>query len=203
MRTHVTVGIMLTVLLVGAGLTWNRVAAHRADQVSVMWTGMPECTGARVDLAKDNWSEDRWSGPLIRAKRRMRCVITVEVHNDSGGTVQLEGARLPLMGPGGGAVLKVDMRTDPELWEVPSRFDNIDLIRRLDVTLQPGETTTFDLPLVFRDRGCSGGPGGSGRTYVYGFPNVTVKALLYSFEQSAVNDLAHSQNGPSSGCSRI
>jgi hypothetical protein len=168
-----------------------------------MWTGLPECTGAQVVLAKDGWSEDRWSGPLIRAKRGMRCIITVEVHNASGGSVHLEGAQLPLMGPGGGNVIKVDMGTTPELWEVLSRLDDIDLVRPLNVTLQPGEKTTFDIPVVFRDRGCTGGAGGRGRAYIHGFPVVTVKTLLYSFEQSAVNDLAFSQNSPSSGCSRI
>lgn len=191
--------IVVTALLVGGGVTWNRIAAHRAEQVSVMWSGSPECTGTRVvDFTSDAWSEP-WSGPLIHARRGMRCTITVEVHNHSGGTVHLEEAKLPFMGPGGGAVLKVDMATDPDLWDVQSRLDDIDLIRRLDVPLQQGEKTTFEIPVVFRNRGCSSGPRG-GQTYFYGFPTVTVETLLYSFEESAGNDLVFAQRDPADGC---
>lgn len=200
-RAYVSVSIIVTVLLVGAGVTWNRVAAHRAEQVSVMWTDSPECTGARVDVVKDTWSEDRWSGPVIHAQRGMRCTVSVEVHNHGGSTVHVEDAHLPYMGPGGGSVLKVDTGTDPRLWNVPP-LDSIDLIRRLDVTLQPGERTAFDIPVVFRDRGCNSGPGGGVRTTLFGFPTVTVTSLRYSYEKSSSNDLSFSQNGASRGCSR-
>ena len=134
-------------LVTGAVTMWHRIAAHRAEQVEITWTGIPKCTGADV-VAYSRPFGPEWSGPLIKAERGMRCIITVEVRNHSGGNVHLDHALLPLMGPRGGGVIKVDTTTDPNLWS-SSSTDDIDVLRLLDTTLSPGETTTFDIPLVF------------------------------------------------------
>jgi hypothetical protein len=167
-----------------------------------MWTAYPQCAGAKVLDVEDEWFDDTWSGPVIGAQRGMRCVISVEVRNNSGGTVRVDEANLMFMGPGAGAIVKVDTSADPHLWDVLSPFDDRDLIRSLGVTLEPGEQTTFDVPVVFRDGGCNGGAGGGGQTIIHGFPVVTVSTLLRSFKAVAVNDLAFSQHGPSRGCAR-
>jgi hypothetical protein len=188
-------------LVTGAVMSWHRVAAHRAEQVEVMWTGIPKCTGADV-VAYSRPVGPGWSGPLIKARRGMRCIITVEVRNHSGGSVHLDHALLPLMGPQGGAVIKVDTTTDPDLWSA-SPPDDIDVMRLLDTTLSPGGTTTFDIPLVFRESGCSGGPHGGGYAFAYGFPTITFTSLTLSFDRPALNDFAHTQVSPSRGCVRI
>ncbi len=71
-------------------------------------------------------------------------------------------------------------------------------MRILDTTLAPGKRVSFDIPLVFRDRGCSGQ--GGGRITITGFPSVTVTSLRLSFERPAVDDLVHTQAGPARGC---
>lgn len=197
-------GGLVVVLIIGLVLAWYRIAGQRAEQVEVMWADVPECTGADVvsHTEEGPLGEESWSGPLIRAERGMRCVITVEVRNRSGGNVHLDHALLPYMGPGGGAVIKADTTADTDLWSTPPD-DDIDTLRLLDVTLHSGETTTFDISLVFRESGCSGGPGGGGRTWVEGFPTVTVTSLGRTIDRPALNDLSHTQMSPSRGCARM
>ncbi len=169
-----------------------------------MWTGVPECTGADVvsHTEKGPLGEESWSGPLIQAEREMRCVITVEVRNHSGGNVHLDHALLPFMGPDGGAVIKADTTADTDVWRTPPDI-GIDSLRLLDVTLHHGETTTFDISLAFRESGCSGGPGGGGRTWVEGFPTVTVTTLGRTIDRPALDDLSFTQMSPSRGCGRM
>lgn len=203
-RRWVAAGLAV-LLVLGLVLAWHQVAEQRAEQVEVVWIKGPECTGADVVYTEDDplGVEEPWSGPLIKAKRGMRCVVTVEVRNGSGGSVHVDHALLPYLGPGGGAVIKVDTTTEPDVWSTPQGDDiDIDSLRLLDVTLAPGKTTTFDIPLVFRESGCSGGPGGGGRMWVSGFPEVTITALGRTFDRPALNDLALTQAGPSRGCAR-
>jgi hypothetical protein len=186
-------------------LAWHRIAERRAEQVEVMWTGIPECTGADVVSYTEEQpigGEEPWSGPLVKAERGMRCVITVKVRNRGGASVKLDHALLPMMGPGGGAVIKVDTTADADVWSTPQGAD-IDVLRLLDVTLRPGETITFKIPLVFRESGCSGGPDGGGRSWVSGFPTVAVTSLGRTSDRPALNDLAHTQVSPSRGCLRM
>jgi hypothetical protein len=188
-------------LVTGAVTMWHRIATHRAEQVEITWTGIPKCTGADV-VAYSRPLGPEWSGPLIKAQRGMRCIITVEVRNHSGGNVHLDHALLPLMGPRGGGVIKVDTTTDANLWS-SSATDDIDVLRLLDSTLSPGETTTFDIPLVFRESGCTGGPHVRAIAFAYGFPTITLTSLTLSFDRPALNDFAHTQVSPSRGCARM
>ena len=199
----VLVGVAALLLVVGLGGGWNRVAAHRAGQVEVTWAGGPECAGAEVVSYTDDGSfgETPWTGPLIRARRGMRCVVTVEITNRGGSSVHLDHASLPFLGPGGGSVVRLAPSVDPVLWTATSSAgSDIDAVRTLDTTLEPDEVATFDVPLAFRNHGCSGGRGG--QTFLYGFPAVTVRTLLFSFERPAADDLAFSQAGPAAGCAQ-
>lgn len=195
---------LVVLLVLGLVTAWYRITGHRAEQVAVMWTGVPECTGADVVSPSEEPvpGEESWSGPLIEAERGMRCVITVEVSNRSGGSIHLDQALLPFMGPGAGPIVKVDTTAAESVWSTPSG-DDLDALRLLDVTLAPGGTTTFDIPLVFRDRGCSGGPDGGGSTWIEGFPTVTVTSLGRTLERPASSDLAFTQMDPSRGCGRM
>lgn len=138
-------------------------------------------------------------GPLIRAERGMRCIITVEARNRSGGSVHLDHALLPCVGPRGGAVMKVDTTADACLWST-TQGDHRDILRLLDVTLSPGDSTNSTSCWWFRENGCSGGPEG-GQTWFGGFPTVTITSLGRTVDRPALDDLAHSQvSRPAAAC---
>lgn len=196
-------GGAVLVLILGLVVARYRIAGQRAEQVEVAWTGVPECTGADVATYTEEppfADQEPRSGPLIEAQRGMRCSITVVVRNRNSSRVHLDHALLPLMGPGGGAVIKADTTADPARWSTPQGND-VDALRVLDVTLQPDETATFAIPLVFRDSGCSGVPGT--RTWIEGFPSVTVTTLRRTIDRPALNELSFTQVGPSRGCAQM
>jgi len=190
--------IVLALAAVGGVLGWHRLAEARAGDVTVSWVSAPDCAGARVVERHTTGTGER-VGPVVVAERGMRCVLRVRIHNDGQDAVELTHAVLPFMGRGGGAVLKVDQRIEPETWTTPGSSD-IDVARVIDRELGPGETLELAVPLVFRERGCSGGAGEGGVSFFYDFPRVEVRTLRRTFEVAAPSDLIHTQGGPSAGC---
>lgn len=155
-RVWVASGVAVVSLVVAGLLGWGSVAASAADDVEV-WTGPPQCRGVSgVGPALGESGPQ----PVVNlgkgmAAKEMRCVLRVFVDNQSGRTLHLDRAVVPIMGPVGGAVVRVDMRQDPARWSVGDAEG--EAVHTLDVDVESKETTWFEVHYVFRPRGCTQG----------------------------------------------
>lgn len=177
-------GAFLVVVLVAAPLTWRAGTDHVLDQVTVTWTGAPECEGTR--LLRD--------GHTIAAAEGMSCVVTVQVHNRSGRTVHLEQAIEPFLGPEAGPVMVAAPVGEQDLRR--SDISGIDAALRLDRDLDAGETYTLPLRIVWRPDGCTGG----GTMWVYTWPQVTMNYLGRHATAYGDQDLSIHRGKQNPGC---
>lgn len=165
-------GLFLVAALLLAA--WFGLAAAQRGRVTVAWQGEPSCTGTDV-------VRGRIQDQPVRAMRLvpgMSCQVSVRVVNEGWMPVRVEQVRLPFMGPGGGAAVRV-RRLDGER---PDRsVDRIDATFPREVGLRPTETDDLVLRFTFRPRGCTA----QGLFSVNDFPTVTVSALGLSGERTA------------------
>lgn len=181
---------MLAALVVGgvvAGwLTWAR---RVAGDVEVTWSAAsPVCEGTTVKRAGSQ-------RPVIEAVESMRCVITVEVRNDSGRTVHLAHALAPVVGPRTGAVVTAE---NAEPASEGGEYD-IDALLPLDRDVPPGQTSEFDVVLVLNPRGCNAGV----TLWSSNWPVVTVETLGRSYDRHGDKDLAFHRDGVTPGCKQM
>lgn len=169
--------------LVGGWLTW---AGRVAEDVEVTWSaGSPACEGTTVKKAGSQ-------RPVIEAVESMRCVITLEVSNDSGRAVHLARAIAPGVGPGTGAVVTAE-NARPATKQAEH---DIDALFPLDRDLPSGESTEFDVILVLNPRGCNEG----GTLWSSNWPVVTVEVLGRSYDVHGDKDFAFHREDPTPGC---
>jgi hypothetical protein len=181
----------LALFVVGGGLVtgWVILSGRTAGDVAVTWSpDSPACEGTTA-------SQRGSQRPVIEAKETMRCVITVEVTNRGGRAVHVVQAVAPLVGPRTGAVVTAENA------QRAARGDEyaIDALFSLDQDLRAGETTAFDVVLVFNPSGCND----SGTLWASKWPTVTVEVLGRSHQVHGDMDFAFHRNGATPGCERL
>lgn len=120
----------------------------------------------------------------------MRCVITVEVANDSGRRVHVRRAVAPMVGPRTDTVV-----TAEDAQASPSR--DIDAAYPLDQDLAGDESMTFDVVLVFHPSGCNA----AGTFRSPNWPIVTVDVLGRAHDLPGDKDFAFHRDGEKTpGC---
>lgn len=146
--------ITVAALILAGVLAWQSVAASAADEVDV-WTGPPRCQGVlgvRTAHGESGPQQIVMLGKGTEAKD-FRCTVTVFVANRSGRTLHLDRVVLPIMGPRGGAVVRVDSTGDPSIWS--HEGGDIDAVQELDLDVGGGDRTSFQVDYVFRPGGCT------------------------------------------------
>lgn len=181
--------IALAALVVTVGAVvggWVLWSARVADDVSVAWSpDSPACEGTEVRRAASR-------RPVIDAEEGMRCVVTVRVTNDSGSTVHLVHAVAPMVGPRTGAVVTAE---NAETVDGDWAYD-IDALLPLDRDLAAGESTTFEVVLVLRPRGCNAGV----TMWSKNWPTVTIDVLRRSHDLRGDKHFAFHRDGATPGC---
>lgn len=120
----------------------------------------------------------------------MRCVITVEVANDSGRRVHVRRAVAPMVGPRTDTVVTAEAAQAS-----PSR--DIDAAYPLDQDLAGDESMTFDVVLVFHPSGCNA----AGTFRSPNWPIVTVDVLGRAHDLPGDKDFAFHRDGEKTpGC---
>lgn len=179
--------VVALILTVVAG--WVMWSGRVAADVDIAWSAQsPACDGTTVKKS----SSQR---PVIEAKRAMRCVITVEVSNRSGRTVHVGHAVAAMVGPRTGAVVTAENASRG----VGSGEYDINALLPIDRDLRAGDSTVFDLVLVFHPRGCND----SGTLSSSSWPMVTIDVLGRSHELYGDKDFAFHRDGATPGCSRL
>ena len=172
--------------VVGGWLTW---AGRVAGDVDVTWSNAsPACEGTTVKKAGSQ-------RPVIEAVDSMRCVITVEVSNDSGRSVHLARAIAPVVGPRTGAVVTAENAEPPST----EGEHDLDALFPLDRDLRSGDSTEFDVILVFNPHGCNDG----GTLWASSWPVVTIEVLGRAYDVPGDKDFAIHRDAPTPGCKRL
>lgn len=166
---------------------WVFWSGQVARDVGIGWSSdSPACEGTKVREAGSQ-------RPVVVAQEGMRCVIEVQVTNDSGYTVRVVDAAAPFVGPATGTVVTAQ---NAEPAERGSPYD-VDAFFPLDRSLPAGESTTFDIVLVIHPSGCN-----TGTLWVPNWPTVTVDTLGRSHEVHGDMDFALHSDGTTPGCLR-
>lgn len=167
---------LLAVVVIAAGLLgWRSYVGAQAEAVTVAWDGRMSCAGTEVSYRAIG--PDREGLRPVPMREGMDCTLPVSVTNDSSWEVRVDRVALPVMGPGGGAAIKAGL-----LDGMRPRRGDVDAIYRLDRALAPGEAYSFDVRLLFRERGCSSS---DSTLTVSGFPTVHVSLLGGTAEREA------------------
>ncbi len=180
-----TAAVVLGLALAG----WLWVTGDVSERVRVTQAGRPVCEGTSVTTP--GYLQ---GAPLIKARRGMRCVITLVITNDSSHPVHLERLIAPGLGRGSGLAIKLS----PQHAQTAStpRHD-INAVLPLDSELEAAGSTEVEIGIVFRERGCS-----RATTTFSSWPRVELRSLGRDLQVWSVDDLAVRQVGPSRRCSR-
>lgn len=178
-RLVMLLGLLVAVVVLPV-LAWWGWTKYVAVGLDVTWADEPTCTGTK--LAGD--------GHAIVTDPAMSCVISVTVTNTSPVSVTVDHAVLPLLGPGGGAV--IDTVGDE------SQMYDVDATLPLGHELGSDESYTFDVRIEFRKDGCTS----AGRMGVDGWPTVWVSYLGRDLQVSATEQLAIVSRRQNPGCPR-
>lgn len=176
-------------LMVSGAAGWVMWSGRIAADVDVAWSPQsPSCEGTTVRRAGSQ-------RPIIEAQEPMRCVITVVVTNRSGRTVHVAHAVAAVVGPHTGAVVTAE---NAQRAAKHGEY-GIDALLPINRDLQAGESTTFDVVLVFHPRGCNDG----GTLFSSNWPTVTVDALGRAHDLHGNKDFAFHRDGATPGCRRL
>lgn len=170
-RALLVLAVVVIVLGLSALIGWRVVASDARRNVSVTWSGPPECTGTTVEQARPGGEGEAGEPiPAIRLRDGMSCTLPVRVTNESRFTVTVTRVRLPYMGPLGGAAVQV-RELEGQPW---SRPNAVDAFFKVDERLGEGESYDFEIDFELRPppEGCT-----AGLFAVEGLPRVRVLAL--------------------------
>lgn len=141
---------LVALLLVGLGVTWWQVTEKAVDAVEVRTVQAPRCTGTTIERR----SPRTGAGPrsTILLSPRMACHLELDVVNTGRLPVHLDDLVLPLMGPDGGAAVRVKAVRVGERLPLQG---GIAAVAALDRWLAAEEALRVEVDYVFRPRGCT------------------------------------------------
>jgi hypothetical protein len=174
-RRRVPIALLAAVLVAAGLLGWRSYVGVQAEAVTVAWDGRMSCTGTEVSYRSIGPGREGLRPVPMRGG--LDCTLPVSVTNDSSWGVRVDRVVLSGMGPGGGAAIKA-----APLDGVRPRRGEVDAVYPLDRALAPGEAYSFDVRLLFRERGCSSE---DSTLTVSGFPTVHVSLLGGTAERDA------------------
>jgi hypothetical protein len=146
------------VLAVAIPVGWWTWSGHNAAQLVVSWE--PTCTGTEVstyDASEAQLERDELQGQyVIDARPGFSCTVMITVHNGSRRTAHLTSVQAAFLGPKGGAEVMGGTTDDlPALSSQPT--DDVDGRYPLARDLRAGATTTIELAVQWREKGCNSG----------------------------------------------
>ncbi|MXG91791.1 hypothetical protein [Nocardioides flavescens] len=170
------VGVVVLALLLGCA--WWVEAGRSAAQVAVTWT--PTCTGTELTRLPRSLvdPDDPRAGDLaIDVRPGFACSVRLRITNTSRWTAHLEAVRVPFAGRSGGGEMRAEPSPAPPALQ-PSPFDDIDATLPVVRELAPGESTTVEFRIGWREDGCNAG----GAMWVDQWPAVELRILARDLE---------------------
>lgn len=195
----------LVIMLAITGAAYYKATDDAADQVVLRWReSPPDCASAKVRPAEDDVVGNVTPAAIV-VTEGLEYTIVVEFLNGSERSIHLDHAVAQGMGRETGSVVRVDLRAHPQrehrgdLGLERFGYDAwIEIDSPAGSDLDAGQSTTFQVNLVFNPEGCVMGA----TTWIDAWPEVFFSVMGRDFVRPAANSLAFFHRGRTPGCGR-